>query len=71
MRGRRYAEDRLYLLVRDPHTVLAVWELTPALHARAQASARDRGSPLRYRIQIERRQDARSPLAAAKSTGDP
>jgi len=45
--------------------VLAVWELTPALHARAQASARDRGSPLRYGIQIERRQDARSPLAAA------
>ena len=42
LRGRRYGEDRLYLLVRDPRTVLALWELTPALHARAQGSARAR-----------------------------
>jgi hypothetical protein len=62
LRGKRYGEDRLYLLVRDPRTVLAVWELTPALHARAQASARDRGAPPRYRIVIERRQDERAPV---------
>ena len=62
LRGKRYGEDRLYLLVRDPRTVLALWELTPALHARAEAAARDRGAPLRYRIVIERRQDERQPV---------
>jgi len=63
LRGRRYGEDRLYLLVRDPRTVLAVWELTPKLHARALATARDRGVPLRYRIVVERRQDEGGPAA--------
>lgn len=62
LRGKRYGEDRLYLLVRDPRTVLAVWELTPVLHARAQASARDRGTPLRYRLVIERRQAEPGPV---------
>lgn len=61
LRGRRYGEDRLYLLVRDPRSVLAVWELTPELHARAQAQARESGGGLRYRILIERRPDARAP----------
>jgi len=65
LRGRRYGEDRLYLLVRDPRTVLALWELTPALHARAQGSARESGSPLRYRIAIERRKEERSPASQA------
>jgi hypothetical protein len=55
LRGRRYGEDRLYLLVRDPHGALAVWELTPAAHARAAAMARERGAALRYEIRIERR----------------
>ena len=51
--------------MRDPHTVLAIWELTAALHARAQALARDRGNPLRYRIVIERREEERAPVAVA------
>jgi hypothetical protein len=66
LRGRRYGEDRLYLLVRDPKTVLLVWEVTPALHARAQGMAREQGVALRYQIAIERRQDERAP--AARST---
>jgi hypothetical protein len=60
LRGRRYGEDRLYLLVRDPRCALAVWELTPETHARAEAAARERRAPLRYQIRIERRADARS-----------
>ena len=69
LRGRRYGEDRLYLLVRDPHTALAVWELTQAAHARAQATARERGSPVRYRMVIERRANERDP-GAAEATHD-
>jgi hypothetical protein len=46
LRGKRYGEDRLYLLVRDPRCALAVWELTPATHERAKG---------RYQIRIERR----------------
>jgi hypothetical protein len=61
LRGRRYGEDRLYLLVRDPHAALAVWELTPGAHARAGAMARERYAPLRYELRIERRVDARGP----------
>jgi len=61
LRGRRYGEDRLYLLVRDPRSVLAIWELTPDLHARARTIARDRNAPLRYQIRIERREGARAP----------
>jgi len=57
-RGRRYGEDRLYLLVRDPRAALAVWELTEASHARAEAASRERRAPLRYEIRIERRADA-------------
>ncbi len=55
LRSRRYGEDRLHLLVRDPHRVLAVWEISPALAARATARASEAGAPLRYRIEIERR----------------
>ena len=64
LRGRRYGEDRLYLLVRDPRSVLAVWELTPELHARAQERARERGHAPRYRIVIERRPDANAVAGA-------
>ncbi len=60
LRGRRYGEDRLYLLVRDPHTALAVWELTAATHARGIETARERGAPVRYQIRIERRADSRA-----------
>ena len=70
LRGRRYGEDRLYLLVRDPRSVLAIWELTPALHARAQARARERGRPLRYRIVIERRPVASAVAGAACAAVD-
>jgi hypothetical protein len=59
LRGRRYGEDRLYLLVRDPRAALAVWELTPAAHARAEAMARERRAPVRYEIRIERRAEER------------
>jgi hypothetical protein len=45
LRGRRYGEDRLYLLVRDPRTVMALWELTPRHHRAGH----------RYGIRIERR----------------
>ncbi|HZI88834.1 MAG TPA: DUF4912 domain-containing protein [Candidatus Polarisedimenticolia bacterium] len=55
LRGRRYDEDRLYLLVRDPRTVMALWELTHATHARAETTAREARAPLRYQIRIERR----------------
>ena len=55
LRGRTYGEDRLYLLVRDPHRVAAVWEITPALHARAERIARDARVPLRYLLRIEGR----------------
>jgi len=61
LRGRRYGEDRLYLLVRDPRCVLTVWELTPATHARAMSAARARGASPRYQIRIERRGDPRGP----------
>ena len=67
LRGRRYGEDRLYLLVRDPRSVLAVWELTAGLHARAQGIARDHKSPLRYQIRIERREEERAPGAVLTS----
>ena len=69
LRGRRYDEDRLYLLVRDPRSVLAIWELTPELHARAQVIARDRKSSLRYQVRVERREGRSSP-AAVLATAD-
>ena len=55
LRGRRYGEDRLYFLVRDPRCALAAWELTPETHACAEAWARERQEPLRYEIRVERR----------------
>jgi hypothetical protein len=61
LRGRRYGEDRLYLLVRDPRTVMALWELVPSTHERAQGIARERRAPLRYQIRIERRADEKDP----------
>ena len=59
LRGRRYGEDRLYLLVRDPGCALAVWELTSGALARAETAAREHGAPLRCELRIERRADAR------------
>ncbi len=64
LRGRRYGVDRLYLLVRDPRRVLAVWELTAETHARARAAARARGASPHYQIRIERRADPRGAVEA-------
>ena len=71
LRGRRYGEDRLYLLARDPRSVLAIWELTPELHARARVIARDRKSSLLYQIRIERREGERAPGAVAATADIP
>jgi hypothetical protein len=57
-RGRRHGEDRLHLLVRDPHRVFAAWELSEALARRASAIASSRGAPVRYALQIERSGEA-------------
>ena len=69
LRGRRYGEDRLYLLVRDPRSVLSIWELTPELHARARVIARDQRSATRYQIRIERRESKSAP-GAVLATAD-
>lgn len=65
LQGRRYGEDRLYLMIRDPHRALAIWELTHATHARAETAARERRAPLRYQVRIERRseKEGAAPLA--------
>jgi len=71
LRGRRYGEDRLYLLVRDPRCALAVWELTAATHAGAASAARARGASPRYQIRIERRSDPRGTVEVATSVDLP
>lgn len=53
-RGRRHDEDRLHLLVRDPHRVFAIWEVSEALARRASERAASRGAPLRYVLVLER-----------------
>src|SRR5262245_51124383 len=51
-RGRRYNEDRLHLLIRDPHRAAAIWEISLELHARAESMAKAARAPLRYRILV-------------------
>jgi len=51
-RGRRYGEDHLYLLVRDPRRVFAAWEISAPLARRAAAAAA--GVPARYALMLER-----------------
>ena len=53
-RPRRYGEDRLHLLVRDPRCVFVTWEISPALAALASERARKEGAPIRYQIRVER-----------------
>jgi uncharacterized protein DUF4912 len=53
-RGRRHGEDRLHLLVRDPHRVFAAWEVSEPLARRATALAASRGAPVRYALVLER-----------------
>jgi len=44
-------------MARDPHAAFAAWEITPALHARAGAAARERGARMAYQLRVERRRD--------------
>lgn len=53
-RGRRHGEDRLHLLVRDPHRVFATWELSEALARHAAALAASKGAPVRYVLALQR-----------------
>ena len=71
LRGRRYGEDRLHLLVQDPHSVFAAWELTPALHARAEDLARAAGAQTRYQVRIERRRKDGDPATVCAVVGLP
>jgi hypothetical protein len=54
LRGRRYNEDRLHLLVRDPRRVFAIWEISSNLSRVVEERARVANAPVRYRIWIER-----------------
>lgn len=60
-RGRRFGDDRLHLLVRDPRRVFAAWEVSPSLSWRAAAMAASAGTPLRFVLAIERSERAASP----------
>ncbi|MGE5177273.1 MAG: DUF4912 domain-containing protein [Hyphomicrobiales bacterium] len=53
-RGRRYDEDRLHLLVRDPRRVFAAWEIARATVDAAAARASRANAPVRYALRIER-----------------
>ena len=63
LRGRRYVEDRLHLLIRDPRRAVAIWEISPALHARAESLAFAAGGPLRYRLLVHEAPRADDPPA--------
>ncbi|HEY6572579.1 MAG TPA: DUF4912 domain-containing protein [Candidatus Eisenbacteria bacterium] len=66
LRGKRYGEDRLHLLVRDPRRVLAIWELSQATASGAAVRAREAGAPVRYQVRIERaREDDLPPTTIA------
>ena len=51
---RRYGEDCLHLLVRDPRRVFATWEISPALASLASAKATEERAAIRYQIRVER-----------------
>lgn len=61
--GRRYGEDRLHLLVRDPRRVLAIWELSPGTASAVAARAGSLGAPVRYRVRVEREREPGEGLA--------
>jgi hypothetical protein len=67
-RGRRFEEDRLHLLVRDPRRVFAAWEVSASLARRAAAMAASAGAPLRFVLAIERSESAPSQGAAPAET---
>ena len=59
--GRRYHEDRLHLLVRDPRRVFATWEISPALASFAAARAGEARAIARYQIRVERIENGADP----------
>ena len=65
LRGRRYGEDRLHLLARDPRRLFATWEISTSLAARAAAMAAKAGAPIRYQLRVIR---ADRPEGAARET---
>jgi 1,4-alpha-glucan branching enzyme len=58
---RRYGEDCVHLLVRDPRRVFAAWEISPALAAVASARAEEERASARYQIRIERSDGGETP----------
>lgn len=62
LRGRRYGEDRLHLLARDPHRVFATWEISASLAARAAASAAAAGAATRYQLRVQRAGSPEGPI---------
>jgi len=57
-RGRRFDEDRLHLLVRDPRRVFAAWEISRATADGAAARCARANAPVRYALRIERAEKA-------------
>jgi len=62
LRGRRYGEDRLHLLTRDPRRVFATWEISAPLAARAAAIAAAAGVATRYQLRVERAANPDGPV---------
>src|SRR5215831_4545526 len=54
LRVRRYGEDRLHLLVRDPKRVFATWQISASLARTAARRAESMRAPVRYRLWIDR-----------------
>src|SRR5262249_40857129 len=54
LRGRRYDESRLHLLVRDPRRVFATWEISASFARSAAARAGAMHASVRYRLWIDR-----------------
>lgn len=65
-RGRRHGEDRLHLLVRDPHRVFATWELSETLARRAATLAASKGAPVRLALALERVHNREEPREAVR-----
>ena len=62
LKGRRYGEDRLHILARDPHRLFATWEISPSLAARAAKVAAAAGAAIRYQLRVERAAIAGGPV---------
>lgn len=62
LRGRRYGEDHLHLLARDPRRLFATWEVSAPLAARAADVAAAAGVPIRYQLRVERAGSSTGPV---------